>query len=125
MEKTIIIQSNGVGAVGVLEEKILSLKESFLREGVEVLKKEKEQGILFLQTDSLKPPKLVIEIGKGVTIGVILMLISNLSSCEKEVHNVNISIIINNRELEVNLPEDKQKILEYYEDVYNNDVKQT
>lgn len=110
MEPMILVRSRGGGNVNFLEERILGLKDKFSKEGVSVgreFKKSLEFGAVGGQ--------LFITVVGGVSAGVILMLIKKLFEKKEKVQNVNIQINIKDSNVKFNLPEEKEKIIDYLE----------
>lgn len=108
MERTILVRSQGSANAELLEEKVLELKDEFSKEGVEIsrgIKKSLEFGAA---------GTVFLTIGIGVATGLILRFIDKLLEKGKDIMNVNIQIKVEKSDVTFNLPEDKQKILDYY-----------
>lgn len=107
MDREILVRSVGENA-RLLERKVIELGDEFSKEGVNI-KTALRESLEFGAVETL-----FLEIGIGVTVGLILKLVDKLLEKDKDTKNVNISIHIKETNLIFKLPEDKKKLLDYY-----------
>ncbi|GEM_PF-6548878 len=109
MKAEILVRSEGIGKAKILEEKILRLKDDFAKEDILVYREVRKS---YIETASFLSEQLIVTIIGTVIAELILKLIDSL--LEDDTKNVNININIKDSKIKFTLPEDKQKILDYF-----------
>ena len=108
MNGEILVRSEGSGQAKTLEEKVLSLKDTFAGDGVAVHREIKKNYIV---TGAIFSNQLFITVIGTVIGGLILKLVDILLG--EDAKGIDIHINIKDSKVKFNLPEDRQKILDY------------
>ena len=110
MDHIIWVESEGSGNVEKLKNKIFELTDEFSKEGVEIQTELKES----LRFGAVGAGTIILTICGWIAVLLISKLISKLFEKDEDAKNVNIQINIKEINTTFSLPEDKQKILDYY-----------